>query len=536
VATRRIALAALAAGLLAFAPASNAKRDSAAPARPMNIVFVLTDDQTVESVAKMPFVSAYPNWITFDNAFLNTPMCCPSRATILTGLYSQHTHVENNQDKSNFDDTSTLATWLHAAGYRTGLFGKYHLGTKGHRSPTYIPPGWSDWVSFPDGAYYNYTLNQNGTLVKYGSKPEDYSTDVLAAKALNFLKQADATKPFFLYLATRAPHDSYTPAPRYVGRFKDEPVVHSANFNEPDMSDKPAWWRALTPRKLPDIDNARRKEYASLLAVDDAVKEIFSTLESKGVLDRTVIVFMTDNGVALGEHRWRGKGCAYEPCIDTPFLVSYPGAKSRKVSAIVTNADIAPTFADIAGASTAPVDGHSFLSILTGAVPRNWPEQAPVHFRQDTSQDTPPTFWGVRTLRYKYIRTEPTGELELYDLKTDPAEVQSVAGRPQYAQAQAALARKLSALQAAPPHETQAPQTSIQRRSKLSRSRMRFTFHSSERGSVFQCRRDAQKLWTNCSSPKTYTLRKGRHTFSVRAIDAFENTDRTPARATVVVR
>ena len=224
-------------------------------------------------------------------------------------------------------------------------------------------------MSFPDGAYYNYTLNENGTLVKYGSKPQDYSTDVLAGKALDFLERADGTKPFFLYLSTRAPHDSYAAAPRYVGRFKDAPIVHTANFNEPDMSDKPRWWQALAPRQARDIDGARRKEYASLLAVDDAVKEIFGTLKQKGLLSRTVVVFMTDNGVALGEHRWRGKTCVYEPCIRTPLLVSYPGAKARKVSALVTNADIAPTFAEIAGATTPPVDGRSFLDILTGAVP-----------------------------------------------------------------------------------------------------------------------------------------------------------------------
>ena len=120
-------------------------------------------------------------------------------------------------------------------------------------------------MSFPDGAYYNYTLNENGRLVRYGSKPQDYSTDVLAGKALDFLKQADRSKPFFLYLSTRSPHDSFAAPPRYVGRFKDEPIPHTPNFNEPDMSDKPAFWRAQTPRKTPDIDNARRKEYASLL-------------------------------------------------------------------------------------------------------------------------------------------------------------------------------------------------------------------------------------------------------------------------------
>src|SRR6188768_2332708 len=292
------ALGAIVLALLVFVPASSATTPSAAPPARLNIVFVLTDAQSVESAAKMPFVRAYRSWVRFDNAFINDPVCCPSRATLLTGLNSHHTRIENNSDRSRFDDSSTLATWLQRAGYRTGLFGKYHLGTHGE-PPTYVPPGWSDWASFPDGAYYNYTLNENGTLVKYGSKPQDYSTDVLAGKALDFLQRADGTKPFCRYLSTRAPHDSYAAAPRYVGRFKDATIVHTANFNEPDMSDKPAWWQTLTARQARDIDNARRKEYASLLAVDDAVKQIFETLKQKGLLSRTVVVFMTDNGVAL---------------------------------------------------------------------------------------------------------------------------------------------------------------------------------------------------------------------------------------------
>ena len=518
--------------MLVLAPASHAAKRVA---QQLNIVFVLTDDQSFESVAKMPFVSAYPNWITFENAFINDPVCTPSRATILTGLNSHHTHIENNGDKSNFVDSATLATSLHAAGYRTGLFGKYHEGMHGEK-PTYIPPGWSQWMTFPDGAYYDYTLNQNGALVKYGSTPQDYSTDVLAGKALAFLKQANGSKPFFLYLATRSPHSGYVAAPRYEGRFKDEPIRHSPNFNEPDMSDKPAFWRALEPRKTPDIDNARRKEYASLLAVDDAVKKLFGALKQKNVLDRTVFVFMTDNGAVFGEHRWRGKTCVYEPCIKTPLLVSYPGARARKVSALVTNADIAPTFADIAGGTMPPVDGRSFLDILTGAVPRNWPSAELFHFKEDKSQDSPPTFWAVRTARYKYVLTEPSGELELYDLQKDPFEVQSVAGRPEYAKIQATLARRLAAMRAAAPHETHPPQTAVDSVTKLPKRTRRFRFHASERRSVFQCRLDAQRLWTNCSSPKTYRLRSGRHVLQVRAVDPAGNTDRTPARRTFVVR
>jgi N-acetylglucosamine-6-sulfatase len=522
----------LGAALIALVTAGRASTSTSAGPQRLNIVYVLTDDQSIDSIAKMPFVSSYSNWIEFRNAYINDPMCCPSRATIATGLYSHHTHIENNQDRSNFVDSSTIATWLDAAGYRTGLFGKYHLGTHGE-GPTYIPPGWDAWASFPDGAYYNYTLNENGKLVHYGSEPKDYSTDVLAAKTLDFINAADGTTPFFAYLATRSPHDGYQPAVRYANAFKDEPIPHTAAFNEADMSDKPSWWRALAPRKTPDIDNARRKEFASLLAVDDAVEEIFQALQAKGLLDKTVVMFMTDNSNAFGEHRWRGKGCAYDVCVHTPLLVYYPGEHARKIDQLVSNVDIAPTFADLAGTTPgSPVDGRSIVPLLTGQAPTNWSDEVLLHFRHDTSQDTPPTFWAIRTPHFKYIETEPGGETELYDLSNDPYEVQSVAGQSAYAQTQANLRQRLEVLENASPHGSQAPETSISGGPSglTDDATPTFTFASSKAGSAFQCRIIPAIEWANCTPPATFSgLADGAHTFEVRAIDAAGNADTTPA-------
>ena len=214
----------------------------------LNIVFVLTDDQSVESAAKMPFVSALPELGQVRQRVHQRPRVLSFARTLLTGLNSHHTRIENNSDRSNFDDSSTLATWLHGAGYRTGLFGKYHLGTHGE-PPTYVPPGWSDWVSFPDGAYYNYTLNENGTLVNYGSKPQDYSTDVLARQGAR-LPRAGRWHQAVLPLSVhpRAARQLCR-LPRYVGRFKDEPIAHTADFNEPDMSDKPRLVAGPRPRQ-----------------------------------------------------------------------------------------------------------------------------------------------------------------------------------------------------------------------------------------------------------------------------------------------
>jgi VCBS repeat-containing protein len=421
----------------------------AGPADRPNIVFILTDDQSYDSLSKMPFVSHFAGWDRFENAFITDPVCCPSRASILTGQYPHHTGVENNSDRGLFDDSSTLATWLDGVGYRTGFFGKYHLH---YPTLTYMPPGWDEWAAFPDGAYYNYQLNENGHLVSYGSGPSDYSTDVLAGKAVRFIDQADGRTPFFAYLSVRAPHDGYTPAPRHEGRFSQESISHSPNFNEADVSDKPAWVQALAPRKPRDMDGAQRKADASLLGVDDAVKSIFDALSAKGLTNDTVVAFMTDNGFSFGAHRWRGKDCAYEECIRTPLLVFYPGGTPHTIPELVSNVDIAPTFADLAGATpTSPVDGHSLVPFLNGSTPADWQNEVLLRFKYDQSQNTPPSFWGLRTPDYKYIELPDTGEVELYDLRSDPYELQNVADQPAYADVRAQLAQRLNEVRSAPP-------------------------------------------------------------------------------------
>jgi N-acetylglucosamine-6-sulfatase len=422
------------------------------PDRP-NIVFIFSDDQSIESVAKMPFVSGSTRWHRFENAFINNPMCCPSRATTLTGKYSHHTQVENNTENKNFDDSSTITTWLDGVGYRTGFFGKYHLGSiHGRFGAGYIPSGWDEWVSFRGGTgqYYDYELNENGQIVSYGSRPEDYSTDVLTGKAVDFVRES-AGGPFFLFLAAKTPHDPYTPAPRHHGSFTGEPIPHSPNFNETDVSDKPRWWQGLSPLKLPDIDIARRGQYANLLALDEAVQSIVDVLRGRRLLNDTVIVYMTDNGFAFGEHRWKGKGCAYEECVRTPLLVAAPWTTPQTHPELVGNVDIAPTFAALAGtAPSTPVDGRSLAPLLVGSSAGGWRREVLLRFKDDPGQNTPPTFWGLRTARYKYVETVETGETELYDLSSDPFELRSVAERPEYAGVRDGLSERLAELKARP--------------------------------------------------------------------------------------
>jgi N-acetylglucosamine-6-sulfatase len=426
-----------------------------------NIILILSDDQSYESIDKMPFLRnrspPQGGWYRFDDAFINNATCCPSRATILTGLWSHHHGVESTAGAPAYDDSDTIATRLHAAGYRTGLVGKYHLGTTNMNrpGPTYVPPGWNEWQGFANntsGWYYNYTLNENGALVIYGSAPADYSTDVLRDKALDFIDR-NRSDPFFLMYAPRAPHNSWIAAPRHVGHYQDEPVLRPPNFNEQDMSDKPAWWSSLTPRKVSDANVARRKEWDTTLALDDAMKAIHERLQNLGLMSRTVIFFMTDNGYAFGEHRYQGKACAYEECSHTPLLVKFGGrTQGWTFPQLIGNEDLAPTIADLAGTSPPdPTDGQSFAPMLrNGTTPAGWENEILLRGykgdgvdNESDQQGHPPAFWGLRTPGYKYIETVGTGEVELYDLAADPRERQNVADKPEYASIRAQLAERL---------------------------------------------------------------------------------------------
>jgi arylsulfatase A-like enzyme len=433
---------------------------SAPLGRPANIVLILSDDQSYDSLARMPFVSQL-NWYRFGNAYINNSTCCPSRATILTGRWSHHTGVESTGGAPPFHDASTLATWLHDAGYRTGLYGKYHLGAVGQKdifASRYIPPGWDEWHAWngvaDQNAYYDYTLNENRSLVDYGSAPEDYSTDVLARKAVEFIEQSNGSRPFFLYFAPRGSHNPWTPAPRHVGANNSTEIAKTPDYNEADMSDKPRFWQSLPLQRDFNIDFAERKEYDTVLSVDDAAKAIVDTLQRKDLMKNTVIVYMTDNAYSFGQHRYLGKVCAYDECNKTPFLMWYPKGKPRSIDQLISNADLAPTFASLAGIDPgAPVDGHDFLPLITQPAAPGRPDVVLLRGYNGAAErdGEVPEFWGIRTTRYKYIETVRTGETELYDMNADPYELQSLANDPAYAGIKARLAAELAALRSAPP-------------------------------------------------------------------------------------
>lgn len=442
------------AGIVGIPPPASS---TTAPLIKPNIVFFLADDQTIEAIQHVPTAMPYlssrladpaDHWISFDQAFLNTPICCPTRATLFTGLYSHHHGVETNGQGvtlRNFE-SSTIATWLQSAGYHTGLVGKY-INKYPFGQGYYIPPGWDRWVAGAND-YYNYANNEDGVIVHYGSDPSDYSTDVVARKSVEFIASAPAGRPFFLYVAPKAGHDPYTPAPRDIDAFAGMASTRRPDFNEADVSDKPAWVQRIGlmgPALIQQQDLNRQHQFETILAADDAVRSIFQELEAKGQLDNTVFIFMSDNGFAFGEHRWKTKKCEYEECTRTPLLIRYPGANSRTEHALVSSVDIAPTLAALGGiAPVSCVDGRSLVPLVLRK-PVSWRGGVLLHTIEDAYPM--PGYWGIHTKNYLYVELT-TGEKELYDLTgasgpADPYELINRAGDPAYAALQANLSSRL---------------------------------------------------------------------------------------------
>jgi N-acetylglucosamine-6-sulfatase len=427
-----------------------------------NIVLILTDDQRADTLWAMPHVRSLlgAHGVTFPNAFVTTPFCCPSRASILTGLYSHHTGVLSDGPPDGgapaFDDRSTIATWLSSAGYETAFVGKY-LNAYRLLGPTYVPPGWDRWDAIESepiaSRYYGYTLNQDGRLVRYGSTDLDYSTAVLGRLGLDFLRTA--RPPFFLELAPIAPHGPAVPAPGDSGRFADATPAGPPSFDEADVSDKP--WAgtrpAMSPEAVGSVTRLQRSMLESLLEVDRAVRAIVAELRAGGQLSNTVIVFTSDNGVLLGEHRMRGKMWPYEEAIRVPLVIRSPWISEPLVDRrLALNIDLAPTLADLAGVAPAtPVDGSSFASLLRGdQAGGRWRRAFVVEYLGDQHPPgAPPDYTAIRTSRSLYVRYA-NGWRELYDLRADPFELANLASDPLEADRVRALRALLARLEAAP--------------------------------------------------------------------------------------
>jgi len=416
---------------------------AAAAGRP-NVVLILADDQPCNSLWAQPNVQRLliAHGVKFTNAFVSSSVCCPSRASILTGLTSGHTGVWSNSPAGgfgSFDDSSTIATWLHGAGYQTALVGKYLNGYCDAQAG-YIPPGWDGWFAFTSdcgqGAYYDYSVSDGGTLRSFGSAPADYENTVLTAHAVSWLAAADPSRPVFLYFAPKGPHYPATPAPGHAAAFGSLAPYRPPSFNEADVSDKPAYvqaWPLLTPDDIDLVTAFRRNVFRADLSVDDSVKALVDELAATGRLSTTMIVYLSDNGQMFGEHRWRGKQVPYNESLRVPLVVRYDpltGAGPRNEPRIAMNLDLAPTWAALAGV-TPPraLDGRSLLPLLPGATPA-WRHDLLAEHMQEGP--TIPSFCAVRSPRYLYVQYA-TGEEELYDERADPYELANLASNPAYA-------------------------------------------------------------------------------------------------------
>jgi arylsulfatase A-like enzyme len=421
---------------------------------PPNIILLLTDDQRFDTLHVMPQVQRLlqKRGMTLRRAIVTNPVCCPSRATILTGRYSHTTGVYANAGEHGgwetfkASESSTIATALDAAGYRTGLIGKYLNGYTG--DGIYVPPGWDRWFAFaaPNGRYYNYTMFDDlRGYVSFGTQPKDYSTDAIRRQAVSFIRSTAEDTPLFLMVTPFAPHGNHIAAPRHDGDLATARVSLRRSVNEADMSDKPAYLQLRPTTPLASIKRRTRDQWETLLAVDDMVARIVAALHETGRADNTMLIFTSDNGLLNHEHRWIAKQVPYEESIRVPMVISFPGQiPSGTVSAaIVSNLDIAPTVVDFAGASL-PTDGTSMRPLLTDATSSIRESIALEHLGP-----SPPTYCGVRTPTFVFVRYV-TGEEELYDLVQDPWQLENVASvRPSKASQLRALT--VSLCQPVPP-------------------------------------------------------------------------------------
>jgi N-acetylglucosamine-6-sulfatase len=450
-----------------------------------NIIVIQTDDQDTASVTHrvMPHVVSLlaRHGTTFSDYIDSGPLCCPSRAVMLTGQYGHNNGVLWNNPNPYGDlrgKHNTLPVWLQRAGYRTAHLGKYlNLYASATGDPNEVAPGWDEWYtaleptngppSTTTQTYYDYTLRQNGHPVTYGSRPRDYITRVLNDKAVRLIHRlVPHQRPLFMALDQIAPHTapntdprcqhSALPAPRDLNRFVNKKLSQPPSFNEADVSDKPSFVRARPRLTANDIAELKRKNgcrLAALREVDRGVKRVVTALRREHELGNTAIFYTSDNGFLLGEHRVIDKVDPYEEALHVPFIVRLPRRFSGrhgappKLGSTVANVDVAPTILRLAGARPCNrpghcrvLDGRSLLRTIRSHG-RHWPRQRAIllELRGLRGQNFSPCHYqGVRTrdrVLVHYLgaaqqrEAEPChrdNEFEHYDLGSDPFELDNL--------------------------------------------------------------------------------------------------------------
>lgn len=411
-------------------------------AKPRNVIFILTDDHRYDAMGFMghPFIKT-PNLdklalegVHLKNAFVTTSLCSPSRASILTGLYThKHRVIDNNRLEP--EDIVYFPQYLQKAGYATAFLGKWHMGSDSDEPR----PGFDHWVSFKGQGNYlppnpNYTLNVDGRRVPQ----KGYITDELTDYAIDWLKQQNAAeKPFFMYLSHKAVHANFTPAARHAGLYKDVPWEHPASENvDPDKAKKlPRWlrdqrnsWHGVDfpYHSELDVEQYYKRYCEAFLAVDDSIGRVMAQLRDMGIDKDTLVLYMGDNGFMFGEHGLIDKRVAYETSIRVPMVMYCPALfkPGTVVNEVVANIDIGPTILDAAGLVCPPhMDGQSFIDLAQGKHPA-WRDYFLYVYYWEKNFPQSPTVFALRGDRYKYITYYGLWDTdELYDLQADPEEM-----------------------------------------------------------------------------------------------------------------
>lgn len=464
----RPALPALA---LVVAGAAHAAAAPGAAPRP-NVLLVVVDDLRVDDVgaAGQPFVKTPEidrlarEGARFLNAFAVTPLCSPSRANILTGMYTRHHGILDNTDRSAASHAlATFARRLHEAGYETGFVGKWHMGNDPTRRP-----GFDYWVAMKGQGEANHPeLHEDGRTARVAG----YVTDILTERALVFLER-ERTRPFFLMLAHKALHPNFlqrddgstvaidgggfVPAPRHRGLYAGDAIPRRPSYGVPPR-DKPALARPIA--ELPPLgpgtvtpDETIRDRLRMLAGVDEGLGRMLAALAKRGALERTLVILVGDNGYFYGEHGLsEERRLAYEESIRLPLLVRYPqavpaGATPRELALTI---DVAPTILELCGLPPGPgVDGRSLVPVLAGTA-RGWRRSFPIEYWTDTvfPRVERMGYDAIRTERHKLIRyRELSGMDELYDLEQDPYELENLAGSDRGRALRSELERELDEL------------------------------------------------------------------------------------------
>ncbi|HEX6262454.1 MAG TPA: sulfatase [Actinomycetota bacterium] len=414
--------AALAAGLalVASSPGPGPAATAAAQDSPPNILIILSDDQRAGTLGVMPKTRRWFKraGVLYPRAYATTPVCCPSRASILTGRYAHNHDVNTNQEAQELDHDTSIQRYLQDAGYRTGFLGKY-MNAWPLLEP---PPHFDRWALMAPARHRDATFNIDGTV----RTVRRYSTDFIAERAARMIEELEATgDPWFILVAPYAPHGPFQPSKKYrrakVPRFRPTP-----SMLEKDRRDKPPYVQ-VRRQPLRNAKRIRRLQLRMLMSVDDLVGETMRALGRTGARQRTLAFYLSDHGYLWTDHGLKGKNHPYTESIRLPLLARWPGRlpPGTEDLRIATNVDVPATILDAAGvaAPDPPLDGRSLLApgVRDRLFTEAWPENHVPHWRS------------LRTDAFHYVeyRDQETGDTtfrEYYDLANDPWQLRNLLG------------------------------------------------------------------------------------------------------------